>query len=225
MCQGEESSFDFNYSNGNSFIILNLWDFDGSYLSVNGNEITANVDIIYDNCGEYEVSLLVGNSNGCIAYDTISHTVACNSFAEILTSDTSGCAPFEFTIEALDEQNTGQYFWTWTPVDDYVQFIYQYSNTTDPNLLVQLLANNGPSNLEYHIILETDIDEDLSNQLIGLECRSRDSIKVILHLMSSVRMKIYHLVILYHQVYLLMTSSTIELCLIGLHQVLRHHIT
>ena len=35
--------------------------------------------------------------------------------------------------------------------------------------------------LIYTIVLETDIDEDLSNQLGGLECRSKDSIEVILH--------------------------------------------
>ena len=50
-----------------------------------------------------------------------------------------------------------------------------------PTALVQLFTNNGPSDLIYTIVLETDIDEDLSNQLGGLECRSQDSIEVILH--------------------------------------------
>ena len=78
--------------------------------------------------------------------------MACNSFAEILTNDTSGCAPFEFTIEALDEQNNGQYFWTWTPVDDNVQISYTNGSTADPTALVQLFTNNAPSDLIYTII-------------------------------------------------------------------------
>ena len=107
--------------------------FDGSYSLVSGDNTTSDVSVIYDTCNVYDVSLMVTDNNGCLAYDTITYTVACNSFAEILTSDTSGCAPFEFTIEALDEQNTSsQYFWTWTPVDSNVQFIYQDGNTTDP---------------------------------------------------------------------------------------------
>ena len=41
--------------------------------------------------------------------------------------------------------------------------------------------------------------------------------------MMEVVIRLYCLATLYQQVYLLMTSSTIELCLIGLHQVLHHH--
>ena len=128
----------------------------------------------------YDVSLIVTDNNGCLAYDTIPYTVVCNSFAEILTSDTSGCAPFEFTIEALEENN-GQYFWTWTPVDSNVQISYTNGSTADPTALVQLFTNNGPSDLFYTITLETTIDTSIISNLGGLECRSKDSIEVILH--------------------------------------------
>ena len=45
----------------------------------------SDVSIIYDACNVYDVSLMVTDNNGCLAYDTIPYTVACNSFAEILT--------------------------------------------------------------------------------------------------------------------------------------------
>ena len=92
-----------------------------------------NISLDYNTCGDYQASLLLTDNNGCLAYDTILYTVACNSFAEILTSDTSGCAPFEFTIEAL-EKNNGQYFWTWTPSDNNVQISYTNGSTADPQL-------------------------------------------------------------------------------------------
>ena len=186
VCEGDESLFELNFTPGSSMNIPSLsdefsWTFDGIYDINNGSLTSPNISLVYNTCGNYEASLLLTDNNGCLAYDTIPYTVACNSFAEILTNDTSGCAPFEFTIEALDEQNTGQYFWTWTPVDDNVQISYTNGSTADPTALVQLFTNNGPSDLIYTIVLETDIDEDLSNQLGGLECRSQDSIEVILH--------------------------------------------
>ena len=53
------------------------------------------------------------------------------------------CTHLKFTIEALDEQNTGQYFWTWTPSDDNVQISYTNGTTADSTALVQLFTNNG----------------------------------------------------------------------------------
>ena len=84
VCDGEESSFDLIFTNGSSLNILSsdslhLWDFGGSYSLINGNTTTTNVNILYDTCGVYDVSLVVTDDNGCLAYDTVEYIVACNS--------------------------------------------------------------------------------------------------------------------------------------------------
>ena len=186
VCEGDESLFGLNYTPGSSMNFPSLpeefsWTFDGIYDINTGSLTSPNISLDYNTCGDYQASLLLTDNNGCLAYDTILYTVACNSFAEILTSDTSGCAPFEFTIEALEEENNGQYFWTWTPSDNNVQISYTNGSTADPTALVQLFTNNGPSDLFYTITLETTIDTSIISNLGGLECRSKDSIEVILH--------------------------------------------
>ena len=39
----------------------------GSYSLINGNTTTTNVNILYDTCGVYDVSLVVTDDNGCLA--------------------------------------------------------------------------------------------------------------------------------------------------------------
>ena len=51
MCQDDESSFDFIFTNGNSLGVLSAdslysWDFDGSYSLVSGDDTTSDVSII-----------------------------------------------------------------------------------------------------------------------------------------------------------------------------------
>ena len=96
VCDGEESSFDLIFTNGSSLNILSsdslhLWDFGGSYSLINGNTTTTNVNILYDTCGVYDVSLVVTDDNGCLAYDTVEYTVACNSSTDLNISTIQDC--------------------------------------------------------------------------------------------------------------------------------------
>ena len=45
----------------------------------------------YDTCNAYDVSLIVIDNNGCLAYDTIPYTVACNSSTDLNISTSEAC--------------------------------------------------------------------------------------------------------------------------------------
>ena len=66
-------------------------DFDGSYSLVSGNDATSDVSVIYDTCNVYDVSLIVTDNNGCLTYDTIPYTVACNSSTDLNISTSQAC--------------------------------------------------------------------------------------------------------------------------------------
>ena len=67
------------------------WTFDGIYDINNGSLTSPNISLVYNTCGNYEASLLLTDNNGCLAYDTIPYTVACNSSTDLNISTSEAC--------------------------------------------------------------------------------------------------------------------------------------